>query len=132
VAISRSCAAVALLSSQALNVTVQASTRTPSVPLPRAVPRVVRENHARCPATGATRSAFSGTAVPGPASIVTPTPGVSPASRRESGGVHLVLDVLAAAVRSGTLALVASHDPRVIESADVVVRMRSGRIESPA
>jgi len=55
-----------------------------------------------------------------------------PTGHQDDDHVHLVLDVLAAAVRSGTLALVASHDPRVIDTADVVVRMRSGRIQTAA
>ena len=55
-----------------------------------------------------------------------------PTGHQDDDHVHLVLDVLAAAVRGGTLAVVASHDPRVIDTADVVVRMRSGRIEQPA
>jgi ABC-type lipoprotein export system ATPase subunit len=53
-----------------------------------------------------------------------------PTGHQDDDHVHMVLDVLAAAVRSGTLALVATHDPRVIEKADVVVRMRSGRIDT--
>ena len=55
-----------------------------------------------------------------------------PTGHQDDDHVHMVLDVLAAAVRSGTLALVASHDPRVIDTADVVVRMRSGRIDTAA
>jgi ABC-type lipoprotein export system ATPase subunit len=55
-----------------------------------------------------------------------------PTGHQDDDHVHMVLDVLAAAVRSGTLALVASHDPRVIDTADVVVRMRSGRIQTAA
>jgi ABC-type lipoprotein export system ATPase subunit len=51
-----------------------------------------------------------------------------PTGHQDDDHVHLILEVLTAAVRSGTLALVASHDPRVIDIADVVVRMRSGRI----
>lgn len=55
-----------------------------------------------------------------------------PTGHQDDDHVHLVLDVLAAAVRGGTLAVVASHDPRVIDAADVVVRMHSGRIAPPA
>ena len=55
-----------------------------------------------------------------------------PTGHQDDDHVHLVLDVLAAAVRASTLALVASHDPRVIDIADVVVRMRSGRIQPAA
>ena len=51
-----------------------------------------------------------------------------PTGHQDDEHVHLILEVLTAAVRSGTLALVASHDPRVIDIADVVIRMRSGRI----
>jgi ABC-type lipoprotein export system ATPase subunit len=51
-----------------------------------------------------------------------------PTGHQDDDHVHLILDVLSAAVRSGTLALVATHDPRVIDIADLVVRMRSGRI----
>jgi ABC-type lipoprotein export system ATPase subunit len=51
-----------------------------------------------------------------------------PTGHQDDDHVRLILEVLAAAVRSGTLALVATHDPRVIDTADVVVRMRSGRI----
>ena len=51
-----------------------------------------------------------------------------PTGHQDDEHVHLILDVLHAAVRSGTLALVATHDPRVIDTADVVVRMRSGRV----
>ena len=66
--------------------------------------------------------------------ILEPTVAVldEPTGHQDDDHVHLVLDVLAAAVRSGTLALVASHDPRVIDIADVVVRMRSGRIQTAA
>jgi ABC-type lipoprotein export system ATPase subunit len=53
-----------------------------------------------------------------------------PTGHQDDDHVHLVLDVLSAAVRSGTLALVATHDPRVIDTADVVIRMLSGRIAS--
>jgi ABC-type lipoprotein export system ATPase subunit len=42
--------------------------------------------------------------------------------------VHLVLGVLSAAVRSGTLVLVATHDQRVFDVADGVAGMRSGRV----
>jgi len=51
-----------------------------------------------------------------------------PTGHQDDEHVHLILDVLHAAVRTGTLALVATHDPRVIDTADVVVRMRSGRV----
>jgi ABC-type lipoprotein export system ATPase subunit len=51
-----------------------------------------------------------------------------PTGHQDDDHVAMVLAALTGAVRSGTLALVASHDPRVIEAADAVVRMRSGRI----
>jgi ABC-type ATPase involved in cell division len=51
-----------------------------------------------------------------------------PTGHQDDDHVHLIIDVLAAAVRAGTLALVASHGPRVIDTADRVVRMQSGRI----
>ena len=52
-----------------------------------------------------------------------------PTAHQDDEHVHLVLDALAATVRTGTLALVATHDQRVIEAADTVVRMHSGRID---
>ncbi|MGX6606509.1 ATP-binding cassette domain-containing protein [Micromonosporaceae bacterium Da 78-11] len=54
-----------------------------------------------------------------------------PTAHQDDDHVHLVLDALAAAVDAGTLALVATHDQRVIAVADTVVRMRSGRIVPP-
>jgi ABC-type lipoprotein export system ATPase subunit len=51
-----------------------------------------------------------------------------PTAHQDDEHVHLVLDMLAVAVRAGTLALVATHDPRVIDAADVVVRLHSGRV----
>ena len=51
-----------------------------------------------------------------------------PTGHQDDDHVHMVLDALSTAVRAGTLALVATHDPRVIDTADVIVRMRSGRI----
>jgi ABC-type lipoprotein export system ATPase subunit len=51
-----------------------------------------------------------------------------PTGHQDDEHVQLIVDALAAAVSAGTLALVASHDPRVIDAADVVVRMSSGRI----
>jgi ABC-type lipoprotein export system ATPase subunit len=55
-----------------------------------------------------------------------------PTAHQDDEHVHLILEALAAAVSSGTLALVATHDPRVIETADVVVHLRSGRVVAPA
>jgi ABC-type lipoprotein export system ATPase subunit len=51
-----------------------------------------------------------------------------PTAHQDDEHVHLVLDALRAAVRSGTLVIVATHDQRVIEAADQVVRLQSGRI----
>ncbi len=53
-----------------------------------------------------------------------------PTAHQDDEHVHLVLDALGAAVRAGTLVLVATHDQRVIDTAGVVVRLRSGRIVS--
>jgi ABC-type lipoprotein export system ATPase subunit len=54
-----------------------------------------------------------------------------PTAHQDDDHVRLILDVLTSVVRDGTLALVASHDQRVIDAAGVVVRMHSGRIEDP-
>jgi len=54
-----------------------------------------------------------------------------PTAHQDDDHVQMVLAVLAEVVGSGTLALVATHDHRVIESADTVVHMRSGRIVEP-
>jgi ABC-type lipoprotein export system ATPase subunit len=51
-----------------------------------------------------------------------------PTGHQDDEHVHLVLGALTAAVGAGTLALVATHDPRVIEAADVVIQLRSGRL----
>lgn len=51
-----------------------------------------------------------------------------PTAHQDDDHVQLVLAALAAAVSAGTLALVATHDPRVIDAADVVVHLRSGRV----
>jgi ABC-type multidrug transport system ATPase subunit len=55
-----------------------------------------------------------------------------PTAHQDDEHVRLVLEALAAAVASGTLALVATHDQRVIDVADTVVRLSSGRIVAPA
>jgi ABC-type lipoprotein export system ATPase subunit len=52
-----------------------------------------------------------------------------PTAHQDDEHVHLVLDALAAAVRAGTLAIVATHDQRVIDVAGTVVRLRSGRLD---
>ncbi|GAA2655746.1 ABC transporter ATP-binding protein [Paractinoplanes durhamensis] len=51
-----------------------------------------------------------------------------PTAHQDDEHVHLVLDALRAAVQTGTLAIVATHDQRVIDAADIVVRLHSGRI----
>ena len=73
------------------------------------------------------RTALARALVLGPAVAVLD----EPTGHQDDEHVHLVLDALSAAVRAGTLALVATHDPRVIDTADRVVRMRSGRIDPP-
>jgi len=51
-----------------------------------------------------------------------------PTAHQDDEHVQLVRDVLVEAVRAGTLAVVATHDPRVIEIAGRTVRLRSGRV----
>lgn len=51
-----------------------------------------------------------------------------PTAHQDDDHVRLVLDALASAVNAGTLVLVATHDQRVIDAADTVVRLQSGRI----
>ncbi|GIF01526.1 ABC transporter ATP-binding protein [Paractinoplanes rishiriensis] len=51
-----------------------------------------------------------------------------PTAHQDDDHVHLVLTALAEAVRAGTLAIVATHDQRVIDVAGEVVRLRSGRV----
>jgi ABC-type lipoprotein export system ATPase subunit len=51
-----------------------------------------------------------------------------PTAHQDDEHVQLVLDVLVEAVRAGTLAVVATHDPRVIEIAGRTVHLRSGRV----
>jgi ABC-type multidrug transport system ATPase subunit len=51
-----------------------------------------------------------------------------PTAHQDDEHVHLVLDALRAVVKSGTLVVVATHDQRVIEAADHVVRLESGRL----
>jgi ABC-type lipoprotein export system ATPase subunit len=55
-----------------------------------------------------------------------------PTAHQDDDHVQLILDVLGAAVSAGTLALVATHDQRVIDAADQVVHLRSGRIVEPS
>jgi len=51
-----------------------------------------------------------------------------PTAHQDDEHVQLVLDVLVEAVQAGTLAVVATHDPRVIEIAGRTVHLRSGRV----
>ncbi|MEU4239642.1 ATP-binding cassette domain-containing protein [Actinoplanes sp. NPDC026619] len=51
-----------------------------------------------------------------------------PTAHQDDENVGLVLDALRAAVQSGTLVIVATHDQRVIEAADHVVHLQSGRL----
>jgi ABC-type lipoprotein export system ATPase subunit len=53
-----------------------------------------------------------------------------PTAHQDDEHVHLVLDALRAVVGTGTLAIVATHDQRVIDIADTVVRLASGRVLS--
>ncbi|MFI5889816.1 ATP-binding cassette domain-containing protein [Actinoplanes sp. NPDC051513] len=62
--------------------------------------------------------------------VLTPTVAVldEPTAHQDDEHVQLVLDALRAAVDAGTLAVVATHDQRVIDIADSVVRLNSGRV----
>ncbi|GIM96067.1 ABC transporter ATP-binding protein [Paractinoplanes toevensis] len=51
-----------------------------------------------------------------------------PTAHQDDDHVALVLDALRAAVGTGTLVIVATHDQRVIDVADTVIRLHSGRI----
>lgn len=51
-----------------------------------------------------------------------------PTAHQDDEHVQGVLDVLAGAVRAGTLVLAATHDPRVIDVADSVTQLRSGHV----
>jgi ABC-type lipoprotein export system ATPase subunit len=51
-----------------------------------------------------------------------------PTAHQDDEHVGLVLDALQAAVAAGTLAIVATHDQRVIDLADPVIRLSSGRL----
>jgi ABC-type lipoprotein export system ATPase subunit len=51
-----------------------------------------------------------------------------PTAHQDDEHVQLVLDVLTVVVRTGTLVVVATHDPRVIEIADQTIHLRSGRV----
>jgi ABC-type lipoprotein export system ATPase subunit len=55
-----------------------------------------------------------------------------PTAHQDDEHVALVLDALRAAVAAGTLAIVATHDQRVIDIADTVIRLSSGRLKPPS
>jgi len=52
-----------------------------------------------------------------------------PTGHQDDEHVGMVLDALRAAVAGGTLVLVATHDERIIDVADEVLRLRSGHVE---
>ena len=62
--------------------------------------------------------------------VLTPAVAVldEPTAHQDDEHVHLVLGALRAAVDAGTLAIVATHDQRVIDVADTVIRLASGRV----
>ncbi|MET0426215.1 MAG: ATP-binding cassette domain-containing protein [Actinoplanes sp.] len=64
--------------------------------------------------------------------VLTPAVAVldEPTAHQDDDHVQLILEVLAETVRAGTLALIATHDQRVIDVADRVIRMHSGRLSS--
>jgi ABC-type lipoprotein export system ATPase subunit len=64
--------------------------------------------------------------------VLTPAVAVldEPTAHQDDDHVQLILAVLAATVRAGTLAVIATHDQRVIDVADRVIRMESGRLSS--
>jgi ABC-type lipoprotein export system ATPase subunit len=70
------------------------------------------------------RTAIARALVLGPAVAVLD----EPTAHQDDEHVHLVLDALRAVVAAGTLAVVATHDQRVIDIADTVVRLASGRL----
>jgi ABC-type lipoprotein export system ATPase subunit len=51
-----------------------------------------------------------------------------PTAHQDDEHVQLVLDALRAAADAGSLVVVATHDQRVIDVADTVVRLSSGRV----
>ena len=52
-----------------------------------------------------------------------------PTAHQDDEHVGMVLEALTAAVAAGTLVVVATHDQRVIDIADVVVRLHCGRVD---
>jgi ABC-type lipoprotein export system ATPase subunit len=53
-----------------------------------------------------------------------------PTGHQDDEHVGMVIDALTAAVAGGALVLVATHDERIIDVADEVIRLSSGRVES--
>jgi ABC-type lipoprotein export system ATPase subunit len=51
-----------------------------------------------------------------------------PTGHQDDEHVGMVVDALRAAATAGTLVLVATHDQRIIDVADDVVRLSSGRV----
>jgi ABC-type lipoprotein export system ATPase subunit len=62
--------------------------------------------------------------------VLTPAVAVldEPTAHQDDEHVELVLTAVRAAVDAGSLAVVATHDQRVIDIADTVVRLSSGRV----
>jgi ABC-type lipoprotein export system ATPase subunit len=52
-----------------------------------------------------------------------------PTGHQDDEHVGMVLDALKAAVAGGSLVLVATHDERIIDVADEVLRLHGGRID---
>lgn len=52
-----------------------------------------------------------------------------PTAHQDDEHVSLVLDAMRTAVEGGTLVVVATHDQRVIDIADTVIRLASGRVQ---
>ncbi len=74
------------------------------------------------------RTALARALVLGPAVAVLD----EPTGHQDDEHVGMVLDALTTAVTGGTLVLVATHDQRIIDVADEVVRLSSGRVETAA
>lgn len=72
------------------------------------------------------RTALARALVLGPAVAVLD----EPTGHQDDEHVGMVVDALRAAAAGGSLVLVATHDQRIIDVADEVVRLRSGRVET--
>jgi ABC-type lipoprotein export system ATPase subunit len=70
------------------------------------------------------RLAFACAVVGGPAVVVAD----EPTAELDSGSADRVLDAVHALCREGVAFLLASHDPRVVESADHLLRLEHGRV----